>query len=189
MINLDQPTFVTPQLFRFLGRSENLKSLKSLGIRFEQNLIQITSFPLERTPCSGYLTLRVVGQESAWRVTLAAQLCSQSSPLFSEVEKLDINGIGGYQSIRQDHMNQIQWLEIFRPFTAVQKLHISDRMMPLFLPALRGLTEEGAKELLPALHSLVFMLLQPNEYMQDVIRAFSTARGFFDTLWVSIFGT
>ena len=178
-INLDQPSFVTPQLFRFLSRSEILKSLKRLGIRFEQNLIQIASFPSATTPRPGYLTLRVVCQESAWRVTLAAQLCSQSSPLFSEVEKLEINGIGGYQSIRQDHINQIQWLEVFRPFTAVQKLHISDYMMPLFLPALRGLAEEEAKELLPALHSLVFTLLQPNEYMSDVIRSFSTARRFF----------
>ncbi|KAH9980541.1 hypothetical protein BJV74DRAFT_798069 [Russula compacta] len=153
---VDQPISDTPQLFRFISESEKLKSPKRVTIGFVRGATDIIFGPLERTPGPGYFTLRVVCDESVWRVPLVAQLCSQSSPLLSGVERLDITGSGFYQPDWHEHMNQTQWVEIFRPFPAVGRLCISYRLEPLIVPALKALTDgEAAKDLLPVLHSII----------------------------------
>ncbi|KAH9980537.1 hypothetical protein BJV74DRAFT_856378 [Russula compacta] len=191
---LDQPVSDTPQLIRLISQSGKLKLPKRVTIAFQEGVTEMVFGLPERTPSPGYFALRVVCEESAWRVPLVAQLCSQSSPLLSEVERLDITGSGFYQPDWHEHMNQIQWLEIFRPFTAVGRLYISDRLVPLFVPALKALTGEGTKELLPALHSLFLEGgLQPN-YVRNAMVSFIFARRLFghphsnsfDLFWLCI---
>jgi len=72
-------------------------------------------------------------------------------------------------------MNSAQWLELLRPFAAVQRLHISERLAPLVLPALRGLTREGAIAVLPVLDNLSLELL-PSVPLRVEINPFMAAR-------------
>jgi hypothetical protein len=83
-----------------------------------------------------------------------AQICNQFSFFLSIVEQLDIHeDYNGWTSNRVD-MEDTQWLELFRPFTAVRTLRISQKLQPLILPALQELTGERGMEVLPALASL-----------------------------------
>jgi hypothetical protein len=88
-----------------------------------------------------------------WQVSSVAQICNQVSFILSSIEELDIDDRG---SIWQVDMDDIQWLELFQPFTAVRTLRtgISDNIQSLVVSALRGLSGESAMQVLSALEEL-----------------------------------
>jgi hypothetical protein len=114
-----------------------------------------------------------------------AQICNQFSFLLSIVEQLDIH-VGYFDReptpTRQVEMEDTQWLELFRPFTAVRTLRISRALQPLIVPALQELTDERATEVLPALDSLYLEEYQPSGSEQQVIDSdpFIAARQYSD---------
>ena len=170
----------TPQLFRFISESEKLKSPKLVTIGLGTGVAGIIFDPFEGTPGLKYSSLRVVCEEPEWRVPLVAQLCSQSSSLLREVERLNITGVGPYQLDWLDNVAQTQWLEIFRPFIAVGRLYVSHQLEILFVPALKALSGEGAKDLLPALHSLILEGgFQSHRFVDAAIVFFILRRRFF----------
>jgi hypothetical protein len=75
-------------------------------------------------------------------------------------------------------MNGAQWLDLLRPFVAVERLHISERLGPHVVPAFRELTGERATEMLPALHSLFLEGLLPSVSVseREAIAPFMAAR-------------
>jgi len=73
----------------------------------------LTSFDLG-TRCDG------LDQQVLW----IAQLCRGHSLLLSQVESLEISGDMDSQVELQDSMEALQWLDLFRPFIAVQGLYI-----------------------------------------------------------------
>jgi hypothetical protein len=75
-------------------------------------------------------------------------------------------------------MEDTQWLELFRPFTAVQTLQISRNVQPLIVLALQELTGERVMEVLPALVSLDLEYQSGSE--QQAIEPFIAARRYSD---------
>ena len=47
-----------------------------------------------------------------------------------------------------------QWLDLLGPFTAVEDLYLSRKLLPRIVPALHGIIEEGTMEVLPSLQNL-----------------------------------
>ena len=176
LLFLDQLVFDSPQLFRFIGQSDTSKSPNQVTIGFEQDVTEIAFGPPAGTPDLRHFRLQITCGESAWQVRLVAQFFSQSPSLLPKVERLEITGSRPNQADWQNQMNETQWLEIFRPFTAVERLYISDQVVPLVVPALGGLTGEGAIEVLPALHSVFLEGFQLHGPVYDDVMSFITAR-------------
>jgi hypothetical protein len=105
-----------------------------------------------------------------------AQICNQLSLLPSIVEQLNIQAGSHLESTWQVDMDDTQWLELFRPFTAVRTLRISLELQPLILPALQELTGDRATEMLPALDGLYLAGYQPSRFDQQAIKPFIVAR-------------
>jgi hypothetical protein len=66
-------------------------------------------------------------------------------------------------------------LEIFRPFIALQSLHIEPRVVPLIAFALQELTGDRVMEVLPALHSIC-LTLDPPRSARKALDQFTNAR-------------
>jgi hypothetical protein len=82
-----------------------------------------------------------------------------------------------YSQLRlQDDIENGQWLEIFRPFTAVKDLYLSREFALHIAPALQGLVGERAMEVLPSLRNLFLEELHPSGAVEEAIEQFVAAR-------------
>ena len=110
-----------------------------------------------------------------------AQVCSSSfiQILISVVEHLYIVE-DVYEVYPQMHwpgnIESSQWLELFRPFTAVKGLYISRELVPRIAPALRELVGDRATEVLPALRTLFLEKTLLSTLITQTIDQFVAAR-------------
>ncbi|KAI0249442.1 hypothetical protein BJV78DRAFT_1362871 [Lactifluus subvellereus] len=170
--------FNIPQLFEFLSRTEALGSAKRAELFFNKGCAILSvhrrSSPLGR---NGSADVWVRCDALDWKISFLVQICSQLSPLLSSVERLDIKCEDIAPLDWQDDVDHTQWLEIFRPFIAVQSLHIfGDGLDELIAPALQELTGVRVMEVLPALHNLFVLGPHPSGSARQAIEPFITAR-------------
>jgi hypothetical protein len=159
--------FNIPQLHRFIVRTESIRLLNPAEIKFFSWVTKIILGPV---------SLDILCSEPDWQASSMAQLCSQLSPLLSHVEQLYIREETLGQALQGNGINPTQFLELFHPFPALQRLHIYDELRPLVARALQELTGESATEVLPSLRSLVFRGPLPSGSIQKDIEEFITAR-------------
>jgi hypothetical protein len=174
----DQLTFDIPQLFRFIGRSKKLRSPKRATVSFYHSFANIVFGPREGIVRPRHFSLRILCGGSNRQVSSVTRICNQALPLLSKVERLDVKGGSCLQPAWQDDMHSTQWLELLHPFFAVERLHISERLGPLVIPAFQELTGERATAVLPELQSLFLEGLLPSVSVsvQEAIALFRTAR-------------
>ena len=91
----------------------------------------------------------------------------QDLPIYSDLEPL-------WQDDIEDSPGQ--WLELLRPFTAVNDLYVSKIFVPRIAPALQELVGERATEALPALQTLFLRETLSSGPVQEAIEQFVTAR-------------
>jgi hypothetical protein len=109
-----------------------------------------------------------------WKVSFSIQICSQLGPLFSGVEELVIS-CNNQDPLDWQDVDHTQWLELFRPFIAVQSLHICRLEEPI-APALRELTGARVMEVLPALRTLGVIDPGSSGSVRQALQPFITAR-------------
>jgi hypothetical protein len=84
---------------------------------------------------------------------LGALCSSSSSPLrHSSLERLDI--LTRYTPVWGYRIDDVTWLEILQPFTAVKDLYLDSRSVLHLAPMFRVLTEGRAADVLPALQRI-----------------------------------
>jgi hypothetical protein len=98
-------------------------------------------------------------------------------PLLPHVELLQIMR---YSSREDIYMKTSDWLALFRLFTSVQSLYVSEDLVPFVAAALQELTGELVMEVLPALRNLSLEGLEPSGPVQEVIESFVAARQLSD---------
>jgi len=168
----NQLTFKTPQLSQFIDRTEILNSLNLGSIEFLSNVVKTTlTSPVGR----GKLELAISCCRPDWQVSSMAQLCSQLPALTSRVQQLDVRKGLISRSRWPEDMESAQWLELFEPFVAVEKLSIL-KLGQLVVPALGELTGEMASDVLPAMRSLLFRALDANSLFKEDLEPFVSAR-------------
>jgi hypothetical protein len=158
---LNQIIFDTPRLRQFLGHTEELESPDTAHVIFDSLGVQVRlSLPLGegfKLPVEddhdGRLSLRIFCRELDWQLSSVAQVCNSSLPLFSTLEDLYIHeSFYSKTQIQVDYdMENMQWLELFHPFTTVKNLYLSYKSALLVVPALQELARESITEELPAL--------------------------------------
>ena len=165
--------FHIPQLHRFIARTENIRSLNPAKITFSSSIIKFVSGPRVRE-----VELAISCKEPDWQASSMAQVCSQLSPLLSQVEQLDIHEDSDSpgQARQGNGIDPAQWFELFHPFPALQQLHIYGDLKPLVARALKELPGERATQVLPTLRSLSFEGSSSSNSIQEDIQTFIVAR-------------
>jgi len=174
----NQLMFDTPRLRDFISRTETFKAPCQAHIWFSNGDVKVSLFRRDRT--DGHhrttLSLEILCRPPDWQLSSLVQVCSSSFPPFTTLQRLEI-----YDYRRQNwqgDMENIQWLEMLRPFTAVNDLELHDSLVPLVAAALEELAVESVTDLLPALQNL-FLQSPQSEPVNKAIGKFITARQLY----------
>ncbi|KAH9972584.1 hypothetical protein BGW80DRAFT_1313624 [Lactifluus volemus] len=111
-----------------------------------------------------------------------AQVLIQSLSLLSGVTELTITIQSSFTRLEhlEVFMDNPEWLDLFRPFTAVHTLRLSGNQQLYLVSPLRWLTGERVTEVLPALQDIYFYKEveseREDEYLQQCMELFIAAR-------------
>jgi hypothetical protein len=175
-----QAIFDTPQLAQFIGRTPKFKAHDELRVHLSDWNVLVAPTPTQTSDQS--LHLQVICSPSD-QLSSLAQICGSSFPrgFISGVEHFYIEGGHsgvGWQGDVESIQWPCQWLEFFRPFTAVKGLYMSRQLAPrivLTLPYLIG-DSERVTEVLPALQTLFLEKTLPSGPIEEAIAQFVAAR-------------
>ncbi|KAH9970667.1 hypothetical protein BJV74DRAFT_990500 [Russula compacta] len=147
-----QLIFDVSQLHQFISRTEKLRELNAANAYFHNGSVFFGLSPQVETFNRPRLGLSILCSKSDWQLSSLAQVCGSSLPPLSTVQHLDI--VEGRQRPDWEDAENTQWLELFRSFTAVKDLYLSDKLALRVAPALRELPSERAIDVLPTLRNL-----------------------------------
>jgi len=157
-----------PQLLRFISRAEKLKPPTRAVFVFGRWRLLLKFIPSDGVEFS------TSDYPSAGQFMAMGLLCSSLSPLLSRVERLYFRYNLPPPST-QDFVDSECWLNLFRPFIAVQGLCVPQKSWPRVGFALRALSERRATEVLPELRTLY--LEEPFEEAKKSIESLISERG------------
>ncbi|KAI0298757.1 hypothetical protein B0F90DRAFT_670885 [Multifurca ochricompacta] len=144
-----------PQVSDFVGRTGSLNSPDEAIVCSFPGAVSITLYQPRTTGNPSQVRLGVSCEQLDWQVSSLAQICSQCLPLHSRVKQLCM-GAGYLQPGWKDNMDPVEWLEVFRWFTAVEKLYISNALAPHIASAFEDVEGDMVADILPSLRTLTF---------------------------------
>ena len=159
------PIFDTSQLTRFISRSPKFKGYDKAHVDIADWRVSVTlPQTLDRRIC-----LETLCTVSDLQLLSLAQVCGSFFPqtLIHAVEHLYIKSTWSLLYWQKDIVQSSQWLDLFRPFSAVRCLYISREFAPRIMPALQGLVGERLTEVLPVMQTL---FLEEEELLSGPVR-------------------
>jgi len=166
--------FHTPQLHQFIGRTQSLRSLNHARVKLCNYMIKITLGSLTR------FELEIPCGVPELQLSSVTQICNVQFPFLSQVDQFNLCEASGLELEGRGEVDSSQWLELFRPFSGVRSLYVSEKLEPLVAAALGELTEERTMEVLPALENIFLDELGPSGSVRDAMESFSAARQLSD---------
>jgi F-box-like len=166
--------FHTPELIRFVSRSSTLKAPNKALVFFDTQTTLATLLP--QAPNVGHFTVEISCRGLDWQLSSLAQICTTSLPLLSTTENLFIYEQGDSLFDWKDGIENIEWLELLLPFTAVKNLYLSKQFALRIAPVLQEMTVGGTTEVLSTLQNLYLEGFRPSESVQEGIERFVSAR-------------
>ena len=131
----------------------------------------------ERRRNLGELFLVISGGPLDWQLSSMAQIFTQLSPLLSNVKLL---AFGKYPSappvVEVEDVDPTQWLELFRPFSSVWNVRVTEKLVSDVALALGGLSDDAAPGVLPALITLTLEGHRNHPLVQDAAQRFVALR-------------
>ena len=166
--------FDSPELIRFVSRSSTINAPNEAHVFFDR---QSTSVRLQSQASNlNYFHVRIPWRVPGWQLSSPAQICTTSFPLLSTTENLFICEAYGLQVDWKDNAQNIQWLELLLPFTAVKNLYLSKQFAPHVVSALQEITGDGTTAVLSTLENLYLEGFEPSESVEEGIERFISAR-------------
>ena len=163
-----------PELIRFISRSSKLKAPNESHIVFGRRAASIRLQP--QASDIEYFEIQNLCREPDWQVSSLVHFCRSSLPLLSTTENLFIcNPLMDSQPNWEGGIENIEWLELLLPFTAVKNLYLSRQFVLRVASALQE-TTGGETMVLPALQNLYLEGFQPSKPVQEDIERFILAR-------------
>ena len=162
------------QLCQFMRRTAWFQALKEAHVDFDHEGILVTSYPSTQTVDeeSGF---RISGKVPVQGPSIMAQVLTTLFPPIHAVEDLYIYGNEELLSEWEDPVENLEWLEIFRSFTAVKNLYLRKEIARCIALPLQGLGE-GVTAVLPTLESLFLEDLELSGPVEEAIGQFIAAR-------------
>jgi hypothetical protein len=164
--------FDVPELIQFITRK--FEAPENVHVVFDSR----TACVQLRSVASNFFVFEVniLCREPDWQLSSMAQICTMSLPYLSTTENLFIYEPAHSQLDWKDGIENIEWLELLLPFTAVKNLYLSEQFAPRIAPALQETTGGGTTEVLSTLQNLYLEGFQPSESVQEGIAQFISAR-------------
>jgi hypothetical protein len=173
---LNQFIFEIPQLCRFIGRVDALKSPNEVIVKPSQDNSSITFTKRgERRRNLGEIFLVLSGGPLDWQLSSTIQIFTQLSPLLYNVKLLAFGKYPSAPAVEED-VNRTQWLELFRPFSGVLNVRVTKKLVPDVALALGGLSQDAARGVLPALITLTLEGHRDHPFVQDAAQRFVAQR-------------
>ena len=158
---LNQPDDVpVVQLFKFISRSvgPKLTLFRHARVSFSSGFVSFTTHRhtgpslLDWHPTR---TIKISFQGVDWRVSNLVQVLSQFSAIaiLSNVVHLKLEAKRKFDR-QLEGMDEAGWLRLLHPFSAVQTLHVSQRLAVYVAVVLEDITAEMVTKVLPSLDSI-----------------------------------
>jgi hypothetical protein len=170
--------FDIPQLAQFMRRTTRFQALKEAHVNLDFPGVRVESSPPSRTSNENP-GLRISCEDLYWQLPFLVHVFRSLFPSIYTVEHLYIHGPRYVLSQWEDDNENLQWLQIFDPFTSVKNLYIIKEFAECISPALRELDGEGVIDVLPALESLFLEKLRPRRrwgHVREGLQQFVSAR-------------
>jgi len=169
--------FDTPQLMQFISRTQTFKALNIVHVVFDSHAAWVKLQLQASDPDFEGVEVRVSCRVPDGQLSFLSQI-STSLPLFSTAENLYIHEHLPSQLDWKDDIENAEWLELLRLFTAVKKLYLSKEFAPRIACALQELTGGRTTDVLPTVQNLFLEGFQPSRPDQEIesIGQFISAR-------------
>jgi hypothetical protein len=166
--------FDIPHFVQFIGRTQIPGSFEEAMLSFDKEGVYVRIGHRD----SSALTITISCHAFDWQVWCLAQICGKISPFLSNVERLLIEATRRATNKVfpdwKDYVDNPQWLEIFRAFSALQHVEIPLKLGEIIGSALQELTGERVMDALPMLRHLY---LHPRSAsIQQAIQPFISSR-------------
>ena len=172
----DHLAFDTPLLRPLISNSASFRAPHLADIVISNFYVRITLFHGKGMADHRAPRFHVSCRPLDWQTPSTVQFYNSCFPSFPTLERLCIYGIRHSNVEWDDNVESIQWFELLSTFPSVKDLELSANLAQLVAPALGGLTEEGATEVLPALQNILIEGLQSSESVQKSIGQFISTR-------------
>ena len=173
----DQLVFDIAQLAHFTRRTTAFQGLDEAHLRLTHYGIQVESLPLTPPTKASFemSVLSILCKDPNWQLPSLAQLLTSLFPFIRIVEHLYIDD-SRLPLPRQRDIDNMEWLEVFRPFSAVRNLYVSADLARRIAPALQDFLGERVVDALPALNTIFVEKLTPSGSIPEAFGQFVAAR-------------
>ena len=168
--------FNTQELIRFVSHSSTLKAPNQAHIFFDSQTASVKLQPTIFEYFEEYFEVRILCREPDWQLSSLTQICTTSLPLLTTTEDIFIYESKYSQLDWKDRVENIEWLDLLLPFTAVKNLYLSHQIAPRIAPALQETTRGGTTEVLSTLQKLYLEKFLGSKPVQECIESFISAR-------------
>jgi hypothetical protein len=189
----DQFIFDTPHLAQFISRTPKFDAPDEAYLKFSHLDVSVT-LPRGGT-FDGTLHFAISCTDSLWQLSSLTQVCTTPlcQALIPAVERLYILDAEFLRTCWQDDIKEeesSQWLELLRPFTAVNDLYLYREFVPYFAATIQELGAENIAELLPALRRIFLEDPWLSGSVKEIIKQFvALQRLSGDRIVVSLWST
>ncbi|KAF8495466.1 hypothetical protein F5888DRAFT_1711063 [Russula emetica] len=171
-----QRNFDTPHLVQFISRTPRFEEPNEAHVSFDLDPVVGLLWPSDNY---GWLCVQISfdDSESDEQLSSIAQVCNVCLPPLPTVENLRVfNGCQYSELDWTDDIENDQWLELLRPFTAVKSIYLSEEFQPITASALQELVGDRTAEVLPSLQKIFLARFEPSGPFQEAIGQFVAAR-------------
>ena len=170
-----QLIFDIPLLGEFMRRTTSFKAPDEAHLNLDDSGVLVRFLPRTGAFGEGSM-LRISCRVLEWQLSSLVQLITSFFPSIYTVEQLYIGTIHMLPSQWQDDIENVQWLEIFHPFTSVKAFYVSKEFVQCIAPALKEVAGGRVTDVLPGLKSLFLEGLQSSGSVQEAVEKFVRAR-------------
>jgi hypothetical protein len=166
----------TPQLVQFISRTPTLKAHDEAHVVVDGGAVK--TILLSRTTGRGLLNIEILFGQSGFQLSSLLRVSTSSLPSLSMAESLYIYENQYMQLDWEDEIRveNTEWLDLLRPYTAVKNLYLSEVFGPGIVRALQGSVGGRMTVALPTLQTVFLEGLQPSCPVQEDIGKFVAAR-------------
>ena len=142
---IDQIDFDTPQLAQFINRTPKLTK-RDVHVQFDDYYARVV--------LRSEFKITISCREPDWQLLSVSRVCNSSLHPLSTVEDLYIEHEYSKLVLENDANENILWLQLLLPFTAVKNLYLSNESAIGFTVALQDLVGGRITEVLPSLQNI-----------------------------------